>query len=98
MPDRDAESAVVLQAVAFEQAMPDSPAEEEPIGAIAPGQIVSKDGTLRAAAGVESEVGVVLAHAIDDRHVIRLLEADAIAIVPSHDAALHHRPETAVEL
>ena len=85
--DRDAEPAVVLQAVALEHAVADAPAQEQAVGAVAPGDAVPHDGALRAAAGVEAEVGVVLADAVDDRHVVRLLEADPVAVVVPHDAA-----------
>src|SRR3954452_24402018 len=73
--DRDPEPAVALQAVALEHAVADPPAEEQAVGAVAPRDVTPQDGPLRAAAGVEPEAGVVLADAVDDRHVFRLLEA-----------------------
>ena len=94
VPDRDPELAVLLEAVVLEHTVADAPAEEQPVGAIATGQAVPDDGPLRAAAGVQTQVGIVLTDAGGDRHVVGLLEADPIAVVVSHHAALDDRAET----
>src|SRR5262249_76632 len=98
MPDGDPEPAVLLQAVTLEQAVADTPAEEEPVGPVATGQAVPHDGSLRAAAWMQPQVGVVLADTPGDRPVVGLLEADPVAMVVPHDAVLDHHAEGAVEI
>ena len=58
-----------------------------------PRHAVTNDGPLRATARMQPEVGVVLADAVRDRHVVGLLEADAVAVVVPHDAALDDGPK-----
>src|SRR5262249_46376645 len=78
--DRDAVVAVALDPVLLGQAVFHTPAPEQ--ADRVPFQPVAADqGTLRARAGVEAEVGVVVAVAVLDHHVVANLEADAVAVV-----------------
>src|SRR5262249_34273908 len=85
--DGDAVVAVRDDPVLLGQAVLDAPAPEQadrvPLQAIAADQ-----GPLRARAGVDAEVGVVVAVAALDYHVVADLETDAVAVVvPGRDAA-----------
>src|SRR5205807_2276229 len=94
----DAVAAVGLQEVVLEQAVFDAPAEVQAVGAVVAGHATVDDRPLRAAAGVDAQVRVVLAHAVADGHVVGLLEADAVARVVAHPAALDHAARCAVEI
>ncbi len=95
--DRDAETPVLLQQVVFERAESHPPAEEQAVFAVAPGDAPTHRGALRPAAGMDAQRGVVFAEAIDDAHVVRLLEADPVAVEIADGAALDDRPKRAIE-
>src|SRR6185295_362565 len=77
--DGNAEAPVVLEDVFLEQPVPDAPAKEESVLAVAPGDAFPDHGPLRTASRMEPKPRVVLAHATLHEHVVGLLEADAVA-------------------
>ena len=95
--DGIAEAPIVLQNVLLEQPVLHAPAEEESVLAVAPRGAVANDGALRAAAGMEAQPGVVLAHAVLHEHVVGLLEADAVAVIVPHRAIFDDGAKAAIE-
>ena len=95
--DGDAEPAVVFEDVPIEKPLFDPPAEEKAVLAVVPRHTLAEDGTLGTAAGVEAQARVALAQAAGQRHVVALLETDAVAVVIAHGAPLQDRSMTTVE-
>ena len=89
--DGDAETAVLFQDVVFEQAVAHTPAQEQPVGPVAPRNTPADGGALGAAAGVQAEMAIVFAGAIQHGDIVRLLKADPIAVVVADGAALGDR-------
>src|SRR5262245_38034069 len=79
MADGDAEVAGVLDDVLLGQAILDAPAEEQADGV--PLQLVATDdGSLRAGAGVQAQVGIIVTVTALDGHIVTDLPADAVAV------------------
>src|SRR5262245_44198141 len=93
--DRDAE-AVALDVVLFREAVLDAPAKED-ADVVVPELVVAHDGALRARAGVQAELGVVLGGAALGEDVVANLPADAVAVVVARDDAAENEAVAVLE-
>lgn len=95
--NRNAKAPVAFEHVVLKDAVPHTPAEKQAVLAVVAGLALFDQGPLRSAAGVETERGIVLADAVADDDVVRLLEADTVACKarlsePMMSASLRRRP------
>src|SRR6185437_8819097 len=95
--DGDAEPAVVLENVSFKQTVLHAPAQIQSVFAVAACDTFPDDGSLRAAAGMETQSRIVLADAVLNDHVVRLLKADSVAVIILHHAILNDGAEAPVK-
>src|SRR5437867_1583224 len=79
--DGDAGAPVPADLVLLEQPVLYSPADIEPVAIVVERAVAAQDRRLRAAARVQPEARVVLRETLLDRHMVRDLKADAVAVV-----------------
>src|SRR5712691_5535763 len=97
VPDGDAVTAVAFEHVLLKHAVPDPPAQRQPVLAVVARRATAHQGPLRTAARMDAERSVVLAHAVLHDHIVGLLEADAVAVVVAHAAVADDRAEAAIQ-
>src|SRR5437588_6049757 len=93
----NAEATIAFQAIVLKYTVLYPPAQKQPVLAVPAGGASAYGRALRSTAGMNAQRYIFLAQAVHHRHVITLLEADAIARVTAHSAALHDSPRTAIE-
>ena len=75
MANRNSKAPVAFEHIVLKDAVPHAPAEVQAVLAVVACQAFLDQRTLRAAARVQPEPRVVLAHTVADDHIVRLLEA-----------------------